>query len=461
MALLSDWPWRAWAAQRPDQTALDDESGACSWHRLCERIDRLAAGFRRQGVTPGRGVALRGKNSGAMLFSYLALLQCGARLLPLNPQLPASLTDALLPSLDIDCGLCLAPRGWPAGITTLRLDDGDGERDGGPLWRADRLATLTLTSGSGGPPKAAAHSYAAHQASARGVVQLMNFAAGDRWLLSLPLFHVSGQGIVWRWLAAGATLVVRERQELAAALRGCTHASLVPTQLWRLLNQPPESLTLRAALLGGAHIPVELTRQAEARGIRCWCGYGLTELASTVCAKRADERPGVGLPLLRCELRLAQDEILLRADSMAAGYWRDGRLWPLTDEQGWFHTRDRGCFEQGEWRILGRLDNQFFSGGEGVQPEDIEAVLLTHPDVAWACVVPVPDVEFGQRPAAVLDMSVALNVEQIDAWLAPRLAVFQRPVAWYRLPPALKNGAVKISRRQVYDWVQRQRTTGR
>ncbi len=83
---------------------------------------------------------------------------------------------------------------------------------------------------------------------------------------------------------------------LAEALAGCTHASLVPTQLWRLLAQPLTGMTLKEVLLGGAMIPVALTERAEAAGIRCWCGYGLTELASTVCAKRADARPGVGLP---------------------------------------------------------------------------------------------------------------------------------------------------------------------
>jgi O-succinylbenzoic acid--CoA ligase len=75
----------------------------------------------------------------------------------------------------------------------------------------------------------------AHLASAEGVLALMPFAEDD-WLLSLPLFHVSGQGILWRWLLAGAGLTVRDKQPLEQALQGCTHASLVPTQLWRLLK---------------------------------------------------------------------------------------------------------------------------------------------------------------------------------------------------------------------------------
>ena len=69
-------------------------------------------------------------------------------------------------------------------------------------------ATLTLTSGSSGSPKAVVHSIKNHLANAEGVCELLNFKQGDSWLLSLPLFHVSGQGIVWRWLSQGATLYV-------------------------------------------------------------------------------------------------------------------------------------------------------------------------------------------------------------------------------------------------------------
>ncbi|WP_228735808.1 AMP-binding protein, partial [Klebsiella quasipneumoniae] len=181
----------------------------------------------------------------------------------------------------------------------------------------------------------------AHLASAAGVLALMPFAAEDDWLLSLPLFHVSGQGIMWRWLLAGARLTVRDKQPLAQMLQGCTHASLVPTQLWRLLNDGA-ALSLKAVLLGGAAIPVELTERARGQGVRTYCGYGLTEFASTVCAKEADGAADVGAPLPGREMKIVAGEVWLRAASMAAGYWRDGQLLPLTNDEGWFATRDRG-----------------------------------------------------------------------------------------------------------------------
>lgn len=141
--------------------------------------------------------------------------------------------------------------------------------------------------------------------------------------------------------------MLRDKYPLVEALVGCTHASLVPTQLWRLLAQPLEGMTLKGVLLGGAIIPEVLTEKAAALGIHCWCGYGLTELASTVCAKRADTRPGVGLPLDGCEIKLVNQEIWVRAQSLALGYWRQGGLQPLADDQGWFHTQDRGVMVQG------------------------------------------------------------------------------------------------------------------
>ncbi|MBE5201582.1 o-succinylbenzoate--CoA ligase [Pectobacterium sp. FL60-S17] len=468
MAILTDWPWRHWANQTPqfvllnepvslnESVALIDGEIRWSWRSLAQRVDHLAEHFTQQGVRADSTVALRGKNSGQMLFSYLALLQCGVLVLPLNPQLPDALTEALLPTLNVTYGLCLNDKPWPNAIRTLSSPSSDTEEShciDRLRWQANRLATLTLTSGSSGMPKAAVHSFAAHLSSAEGVVQMMAFSSSDSWLLSLPLFHVSGQGIVWRWLATGATIVVRAHQPLDSALRDCTHASLVPTQLWRLLSEGTFPSALKAVLLGGAMIPQALTQQAEARGVSCWCGYGLTELASTVCAKRADGRSGVGLPLHEREIRLAEDEILLRGSTLAAGYWRDGKLIPLVDDDGWFHSRDRGRFAEDEWHILGRLDNQFFSGGEGIQPENIEAVLLAHPDVQQACIVPVDDAEFGHRPVAVLEVAQATTLDAIRDWLQPQLAGFQRPVAYYALPAELKNGGIKLSRQQVKNWV--------
>ncbi|AWH89824.1 o-succinylbenzoate--CoA ligase [Limnobaculum parvum] len=460
--VFSNWPWQQWAAEQPNATAIIREQQPVSWRRLADEVNALCARFHHHGVRAGQGVALSGKNSPELLLGYLAILQLGARVLPLNPQLPTALQAQLLPMLNIDWGWSNYPLAWTDSIDPLpsfnieqlSIDNSDTH----PIadWSSAQSFTMTLTSGSSGLPKAAVHTPDAHLANAAGLLQRMQFELGDSWLLSLPLFHVSGQGVIWRWLQKGATLVQRNMHPLTNALAGCTHASLVPTQLWRLLEQDADKLVLKQVLLGGASIPVELTERARKAGISCWCGYGMTEMASTTCAKPADETASVGVPLPGRELQLMDNEIWLRGSGQALGYWQNGEIRPLSDSQGWFHTRDRGEMRNGELYVCGRMDNLFFSGGEGIQPEDIERVLVTHPLIEQAFVVPIDDVEFGQRPVAVIDALPGLDLSQLSTWLEGQITRFQIPDDYYVLPAELKQGGIKISRLAVKEWVYSQ-----
>ncbi|WP_337237433.1 o-succinylbenzoate--CoA ligase [Proteus faecis] len=467
---FKQWPWHHWAQLYPNETAIISGVSSITWQQLSCHINHLADNFMKQGVDTQSTVLLRGKNHLNLVFALLAAFQCGAKVLPLNPQLPKSLLDELLPHLCIDFYADLS--GSPLDLKVTLLDLSGIELDNTPhqyktqrvndvLWEPSRMATLILTSGSSGLPKAAVHTFDAHLCSAMGVLSLMPLEKGDSWLLSLPLFHVSGQGILWRWLLRGATLVVREMHPFVDALQGCTHASLVPTQLWRFLQNRAQqdnqqSITLKSVLLGGAMIPIELTQEAEHWGIQCWCGYGMTEMASTVCAKRADGKAGVGLPLKGKNVRLVNDELQIMSDSIALGYWFDGQLKPLSlTADGWYSTRDKGGFIADEWCVLGRLDNLFFSAGEGIQPEDIEKILNTNPNVSQSFVVPIDDKEFGQRPVAVVDTDLE-TINQLPQWYHSQLAGFQRPVACLQLPESLKNGGIKISRKQVQEWVKTQ-----
>lgn len=85
---FTDWPWRHWRTRSANKPALRLDEITLSWSQLGERIDRLAAGFQSQGVTDGDGVMLLAHNHPQTLLAWLALLQCGARILPVNPQLP-------------------------------------------------------------------------------------------------------------------------------------------------------------------------------------------------------------------------------------------------------------------------------------------------------------------------------------------------------------------------------------
>ncbi|SUC01683.1 O-succinylbenzoic acid--CoA ligase [Proteus vulgaris] len=424
---FKQWPWHHWAQLSPNETAIISGDLPITWQQLSCHINQLAKHFIKQGVNTQSTVLLRGKNHINLVFTLLAIFQCGAKVLPLNPQLPKSLLDDLLPHLNIDFYADLSESIQDLEATLLDLNgvefDNRSRQHKNEIWNVSwapsRMATLILTSGSSGLPKAAVHTFDAHLCSAEGVLSLIPFEK---------------------------------------ALQGCTHASLVPTQLWRFLqnstqqdNQQPT--TLRSVLLGGAMIPIELTQDAEHRGIQCWCGYGMTEMASTICAKRADGKAGVGLPLKGKEVRLVDDELQIMSDSVALGYWFDSKLKPLSlTADGWYSTRDKGYFSADEWCVLGRLDNLFFSAGEGIQPEDIEKILNTHPSVSQSFVVPLDDAEFGQRPVAVVDADIEI-INQLPQWYHSRLAGFQRPVACLQLPESLKNGGIKISRKQVQEWV--------
>lgn len=446
---FTDWPWRYWRDIRSEAPALRLDDETLNWQQLCQRVDVLADGLRRQQVQEGQAVMLRSRNSSQAVLAWLALLQCGVRVLPVNPQLPATLLQELLPSLSLSHMLDLHDSAIDTGLALLRLQPGYQAYT--VDWRAERLVSMTFTSGSTGLPKAAVHTAAAHLASASGVLSAIAFQATDCWLLSLPLFHVSGQGILWRWLLAGAQLAVSQRP-LSEALSNCSHASLVPLQLWRLLKEPIQ-LSLKAVLLGGAAIPLALTREASQRGIAIWCSYGLTECASTLCAKLADGYPDVGRPLAGSEVCIVNGEAWLRAPGLASGYWCDGKLLPLVNEQGWFATRDSARMQNGRLLICGRLDNVFFSAGEGIQPEEVERIIANHQGVQQVFVVPIDDVEFGQRPVAVVEYQTGTDGTILAQWVSDKLARFAQPVRWLTLPDALKTDGIKISRRAVQQWV--------
>ncbi len=260
-------------------------------------------------------------------------------------------------------------------------------------------ALLLLTSGSTGRPKTALFTYEALLASARAMVAALALDSHARYHIPLPLTHVGGIGALLRCTLAGATPFT--------PLESSTHASLVPTQLYRLSEPPP---TLRCALIGGA--PLNFAKPNWPLRL----SYGLTEMASTCFLD------GQALPHI--EWRLEPDgELLVRGESLFSGYL-DGL--PLRD--GYFATGD--LFHNGE--CIGRKDNLFISGGENIQPEEIERLLCQW--VREAVIVPQPDPEWGARPVAF----VAADLWEPDLWrarLAERLPRYKLPIAFYPLPP--------------------------
>ncbi len=312
-------------------------------------------------------------------------------------------------------------------------------------WDLSAPATIVYTSGSSGTPKAAVHSLGNHYYSALGANTVLPLAAGDRWLLSLPLYHVGGLGILFRCFVAGAAIALRRPQEgLAAAIERIrpTHVSLVPTQLRRLLPTPAINLP-GVLLVGGAPLPPDLAQAVDERSLPVYTTYGLTEMSSQVTT--GDQLTDSGTLLEHRELRVSsEDEILVRGDCLFLGYRGDnGDIDPAVDDDGWFHTGDLGRLQNGRLTVTGRHDNMFISGGENIQPEEIEAALLAVPGVEQAIVVPVEDAEFGHRPTAFLTGN--WDAASLRAELLRTLPRFKVPIDFAAIPAAACTG-IKPSR---------------
>jgi O-succinylbenzoic acid--CoA ligase len=173
-----------------------------------------------------------------------------------------------------------------------------------------------------------------------------------------------------------------------------------------LLEGDADLSGLKAVLLGGGPVSPSLVDRALSRGLPVHTSYGLTEMASQVTTTRPgashEELLTAGRALAHREVRVSEDgEILVRGETLLAGYVEDGGASLSTDGDGWYRTGDLGELDdRGYLRVTGRRDNLFVSGGENIQPEEIEASLLRLEGVEEAVVVPVPDPEFGERPVA-------------------------------------------------------------
>ncbi len=445
--MFEDFPWRHWANVRPNAPALLVDERSITWLALSQAVNDQVAILQKQGIAEHSVIAISESNGFALVIRLLALWQLGGQALLLNPKLSEGERDAYLAHWPVD-----AVYSTEMGLSVIHSSAATTI-----AWNAERIVSFILTSGSTGFPKAVAHQAQQHLASAEGLLSIMKFEVGDTWLLSLPLFHVSGMGILWRWLLKGAALCIpTSPQQVLPLLSQVTHASLVPTQLQRWLSVLPFNYRLKQVLLGGATIPISLTDQAEQQGIACWCGYGMTEMASTVTAKRADGKAGVGVVLPCRQFKLESNQIFVRGESLSVGYLQSsGELTPLTNENGWFATKDLAHWQDDEWVIDGRLDNMFISGGENIQPEEIERVLLEHPDILTAFVLPQQNADLGVLPIAVLQTTVSMSLiwlMELERWLAPRLMKFKRPRAYVSLPDDLMSGGIKIPRVKVQRW---------
>ena len=376
--------------------------------QLDRMANRATAALLKSGARPGDRIELLYPGDWRWVAFACAVWRVGATLVPINPRLPrvGNPIEDLSPFFQSEEESSL-------DHVSLTLP-----------------AFLLKTSGSSAQPKTIALTLANLIASAEPAIQALDLRAGDRWLLALPLHHVGGIGVIVRCLLARAQLVFDPNE--------ATHISYVPTQLYRALHAPIPS-SLRLLLIGGAALSYSLYTEATHLGWPLYSSYGLTEMSSLVlCTNRPIWKNGLcylGDPLPNRELQLAPDgEILLRGACLCV---------PTID--GWFHTRDVGSHLEGAgFAMVGRKDWQFISGGENIQPEEIEQELSLFPEIEEAVIIPKSDVEFGHRP--VLFAKTALSLSEIQTRLKQRLPSYKIPIALHPLPE-LPVGGLKRDRR--------------
>ncbi|MBM76004.1 MAG: hypothetical protein CMK59_11440 [Proteobacteria bacterium] len=269
----------------------------------------------------------------------------------------------------------------------------------------DHPSIVILSSGSTGSPKVILHTLNNMEHSAQASHQNIAFSQGDRWILSLALWHIGGLAIAFRALYQSATICIGSLREIPDLQ--VTHTSVVATQLKRIIEHVDLS-KLKAILVGGGPIPQGLINRCIELNLPIHTTYGMSELCSQLCTTPAKASSTVlktaGFPLSCWQIKCSTErELMVKGSPLFIGYEKDGSIHSGLNSDGWFYTGDIAVINtDGSVSILGRKDQMFISGGENIHPEEIERVLTSFKEIKAAVVVPVPCKEFGMRPVAFI-----------------------------------------------------------
>lgn len=355
-----------------------------------------------------------------------------------------------------------------------------------PVVTPEGLAVLQYTGGTTGRPKGVMLSHANLCANLRQVqAWCLDWDSGQQRMLAvIPFFHVFAMTVAMNLaIAAGAEIIMQPRYEkklVLAALRRRHPTMLpgVPTLFKALLDHGAtrEDLAqVRACISGGAPLPIALKHEFEAKsGATLVEGYGLTE-ASPVCFCNplyTENREGtIGLPLPRveAEIRSLEDparampvgergELCVRGPNVMAGYWnRPADTAATMTPDGWLRTGDVGIMDaDGYVALVDRIKDLILVSGFNVYPRAIEEVLYTHPDVAAATVVGIPDPRQGESPAAFVELKPGATPDEaaLRAFLKQHLSAIQMPKL-IEFREALPRTAVgKLSKKELRDEIR-------
>jgi long-chain acyl-CoA synthetase len=453
----------------------------------------------RLALRPGDRVVLAMTNNPEYLAILFAIWRTGLVAVPAN----AKLHPRELAYIVADCAarVCFATpdvAGPLAGALTglerlvvlgepewreLTLADPTGVVDREP----EDLAWIFYTSGTTGKPKGAMLTHSNLAAMAIGYLADIDFLSPDDCL-----FHLAAQshatGLFGLSHVAKATHQILppsgafEPTEIADLLSLYRSVTLFvpPTGLRRLIHNPAFASAkienIRTLLLGASPVyAADLKAGYQVLGPRLWNGYGQGESPCTITAmpkallasaiETGDEQRMVSVGLARTGIEVgivdgedrplppgAVGEVVVRGDTVMAGYWNLPEASAAALRSGWLHTGDLGTLDdRGFLTLLDRAKDLIISGGSNIYPREIEDVLLEDPNVAEVAVIGLPDPEWGESVAAVLVAARGhvLDLGRLETLCLDRVARFKRPKHWWVVDSLPKNSAGKVLKREL------------
>jgi O-succinylbenzoic acid--CoA ligase len=412
-AAPTDWLDRS-ARAHPGTVAVAADGEELDYAALRAEAGAVAAALADTGVGTGDPVAIELPAGTAHAIALHGAILAGA--------VAQSLPPAGGAEVDVAAGAFRIDAGWVARA-----------RARGGHWSAlvrhpSRPLTRVLSSGTSGEPKPVLLTAGNHLWSALGSALNLGVEHDDRWLCCLPLNHVGGLTILIRSAIYGTGALLHpgfDVDRVASAFESgeATLASLVPTQLVRLLDAGAPIDRPRLLLVGGGPVSAEVLTEAIGRGAVVVQTYGLTEACSQVCTlspAEAVERVGsAGRPLPGTDIELDGEEILVRGPTVAPA---------ARAADGWLHTGDIGRIDaDGYLWIEGRRDDLIVSGGENVRPRRVEEALLTHPGVAEVAVAGREDRDWGEAVTAFVVAAGEVDAGELIAHARARLAPHEVP----------------------------------
>lgn len=450
---------------------------------LRTRSRKVTAALIGLGIAPGDRVATLAWNSQAHVEAWYGVMGMGAVCHTLNPrlteaQLVSMLSQSRARILIASADLEPVARRIVSRTSSLeRLLVIDAEADGadqletliaretgdGVVWGDFAETTpsgLCFTSGTTGAPKGVTYTHRSSYLHTLRLLQadVMGITGADSVLAAVPMFHANAWGLPFAAPATGARLVLPGRWLDGASLANLINSENVTlavgiATVWlglveHLDAHGGDTPTLERVVVGGAPMPPALMERIEQRlGVTVQTSWGMTELSPLgTCAPRngpraaqLSGRPAVGVDLLLTdadghalpEQRGAEGHLHVRGEAVVDRYF--GETTPATNADGWFPTGDLARIDEtGNLIITGRAKDLIKSGGEWINPAEIEAVINEHPAVSLAAVIGRADAKWGERPVLVIQARDTPDVTDEDL-----LAALRGRVAPWWIPDAV------------------------